>query len=143
MPAYVERTPESMRARTETDANGCWVWRGRITAGGYGHLRSLGRTYRAHRLMYELTHGPIPGDLPIDHLCRNRACINPGHLEVVTTTVNNRRSSGTKLTEQRVRDIRRLWSTGGISLPKIGAQFGVVGSTIWSVVRGKNWRDVA
>lgn len=65
----------------------CWVW----TAGknrGYGRTFWDGRHQYAHRISYELLVGPIPDGLTIDHLCRNRACENPGHLEPVTMRVN-------------------------------------------------------
>lgn len=64
------------------DESGCWVWlKGRLRD-GYGQCW-LGKTRRAHRVSYERHRGPIPTGLTIDHLCRNRACINPDHLEVV------------------------------------------------------------
>lgn len=78
------------------DENGCWVWRRRVNRGGYetGNRRVDGRkvTFRAHRLSYETFVGPIPEGLSIDHLCRNRRCANPEHLEAVTQRENLLRS---------------------------------------------------
>lgn len=71
-----------------TDA-GCWEWTGQRTAAGYGQYR---RNY-THRLSYEQHVGAIPEGLEIDHLCRNRACCNPDHLEPVTHAENMRRGS--------------------------------------------------
>lgn len=71
---------------------GCWRWTAGKTTNGYGKF-SIGLTsQRAHRVAYELIEGPIPAGLDLDHLCRNRACINPAHLEPVTRRENLRRS---------------------------------------------------
>lgn len=74
------------------EADTCWEWRGLLNHGGYGHYAVLGRTYIPHRVSYELIVGPIPDGLQIDHLCRNKVCVNPKHLEAVTQQENIRRS---------------------------------------------------
>lgn len=74
--------------------SGCWIWAGYISAKGYGRMRTQSgpqQTIGAHRVAYELLVGPIPEGLTIDHLCRNRGCVNPEHLEVVTQRENTRR----------------------------------------------------
>ncbi len=74
--------------------DGCWPWLGKANSGGYGLTTFKGRTYRAHRAMYEVVVGPIPEGLQLDHLCRNRACVRPSHLEPVTNWENTRRGVG-------------------------------------------------
>jgi hypothetical protein len=59
---------------------GCWEWLGYKEPQGYGRV---GRNKAAHRVVYELLVGPIPEGLTLDHLCRNRGCVNPAHLEPV------------------------------------------------------------
>lgn len=79
----------------EEDADGCWIWIGARSRGGYGSFSSApGRTASAHRWAYESLRAAIPEGLQLDHLCRNRACVNPWHLEPVTNRVNILRGVG-------------------------------------------------
>lgn len=68
----------------------CWQWTGAgvRTKNGYGRIMVNGRLIGAHQYSYELLVGPIPKGLTIDHLCRNRGCVNPEHLEPVTHRIN-------------------------------------------------------
>lgn len=66
----------------------CWNWVGARTSSGYGNLLIDGKNFVAHRVSYELHRGRIPDGLNLDHLCRNRACVNPDHLDPVTQRVN-------------------------------------------------------
>lgn len=80
----------------EVQADGCWLWTGRMNRHGYGQITAhypKDKTYRAHRLAYELYKGPIPEGLHIDHLCCNASCVNPDHLEAVTSEENARRAA--------------------------------------------------
>src|SRR5213593_4533327 len=75
-------------AKVNKAEGSCWRWTGSQRRGGYGRVRIGGRDFVAHRVAYELTIGPIPDGLQLDHLCRNRLCVRPAHLEPVTGQVN-------------------------------------------------------
>ena len=81
--------------------SGCWEWVGTKTSDGYGSWRHNGKSDVAHRVMYERHRGRIEPGLQIDHLCRNRACCNPDHLEVVSQTENIRRGVSPSAQEAR------------------------------------------
>lgn len=72
----------------------CWEWLAHRNWGGYGRFWWGGRLGQAHRFAFQLTHGPIPLGLTIDHLCRNRGCVNPAHLEAVSMRENTLRGIG-------------------------------------------------
>jgi hypothetical protein len=79
----------------KVDASGdCWEWTGSHTSRGYGQIWTGARTEVSHRVVWEMLVGPIPDGLQIDHLCRNRSCVNPDHLEPVEPRENYLRGFG-------------------------------------------------
>lgn len=86
---------ERIKASIKVDENGCWRWQLYVRSNGYGQIGVPGVGIRyAHRISYETFVGPIPEGLTIDHLCRVRDCVNPEHLDPVTTRENLVRGSG-------------------------------------------------
>lgn len=76
----------------------CWEWTAVRNAFGYGVIHRLDKGSRlAHRVLYEALVGPVPDGMDLDHLCRNRGCVRPGHLEVVTRSENIRRGDGPQI----------------------------------------------
>ena len=73
----------------------CWLWTGHLNSKGYGGAtRGDGSRTYAHRLSYELHHGPIPEGVLVDHLCHVRHCVNPAHLRLATPDENQQNRAG-------------------------------------------------
>lgn len=72
----------------------CWQWLGETNQHGYGRVKLGDRRFAAHVVVYESERGPVPTGKCLDHLCRNRDCVNPDHLEPVTQRENILRGDG-------------------------------------------------
>ena len=120
------------------EPNGCWRWTKGKTTVGYGHISIRQVYFQAHRLMYILHRGPVATD-HIDHLCRNRWCVNPWHLEPVSAAVNIQRGLTAKLTAERVAFIRDAHAKGH-GQRALARMLGIDHSTISRIVNGQRWK---
>lgn len=133
----------------------CWLWRGNIhRIYGYGRMCRDYKDYRAHRLAWELTYGPIPLGMSVCHKCDVRHCVRPDHLFLGTEADNSadkvakgRQSRGAHrplavLNETSVREIRARYAAGGITQDALAREYGVTQSTIGEAIRRETWRFV-
>ncbi len=138
---------------------GCWIWTASVTGSlGYGQF-GIGNAnmIRAHRFAWLLTRGKIPAGLGVLHECDNPRCVNPDHLWLGTSQQNvkdmdekrrRRAPKGIshwqhKLDDEKVREIRKLYSTGKFSQRALANRYGVIQQLVSLVVRREGWRHVA
>jgi hypothetical protein len=84
--------PEENRVLSKVAMGDCWEWLASFNTDGYGAAWYENKQQQAHRAVYKILVGPIPEGMQLDHLCNNRSCVNPNHLEVVDAWENNFRS---------------------------------------------------
>lgn len=139
----------------ENQQTGCWEWQRAKTAAGYGNFRASDGIVLSHRFSYERTHGAIPDGMFVLHRCDNRSCVNPSHLFLGSHADNMRdmkdkgRANGgglggefngqSKLTYEKVAEIKTLWAAGQTSQHKLASKFGVSQKIIHNIVTGKAW----
>lgn len=102
MPEYDQQARRRLMAKVAVAPNGCWEWTAHIEDNGYGRFGYRGTMRWAHRVSYQIFVGCIPDGLDLDHLCRNRKCVNPDHLEPVTRKVNAERGVAGQVNRDRM-----------------------------------------
>lgn len=117
----------------------CWEWTGHIMANRYGQFWCNGKMQLTHRISYELFKGDIPQGLHIDHLCRNRKCCNPDHLETVTNKENILRGiAPSAINARKVMSIRQIILidilVGNVVVKFVGKDINI------NMTNRKNWR---
>lgn len=149
-PVGARHSHEVLRARLEERCipepmSGCWLWTAAENGVGYGAMWDGAKTRGAHRLMYEVTTGPIPDGFDVCHRCDNRICVNPDHLFAGTRLENvtdmdrkGRRKTTPILTAEQVLDIRAR-AARGERTKDLARMFGVSQPTISAVKHRINW----
>jgi hypothetical protein len=120
----------------------CWNWLGSVNPRtGYGKKQWHGETWLAHRWVWTMFFGSIKKGMTVNHLCRNRKCVNPHHLEVVSQAENCRHGRGAILNEDQVREIRaqpKVWGDRN----ELAEKYGVSPMTISDIRAGRSWSDI-
>lgn len=139
----------------KADPDKCWPWTGSYSVAGYGTIGEGGRggkTLYAHRIAWELVHGPIAEGLHVCHRCDNPGCVNPSHMFLGTHGENlrdmvakGRNAHGelhgnAKLTLVDVGDIRATYAKGGVTQYDLAATYGVSRGCIEHVIQHATWR---
>jgi HNH endonuclease len=120
----------------------CWIWTGTKTIDGYGMLNRGGYHGYSHRYYFLEEYGEIPEGALLDHLCLQRECCRPSHLEPVTHAINVRRSRVAKLTPTRVQMIRAAWAdrkNNPVTQRELADRFGISQPQISNIVTWNQW----
>ena len=121
----------------------CWIWKGLTDSHGYARGRNFEPHLRMniHRLFYKHFKGSIPVNYHLDHLCRVRNCVNPDHLEAVTSAVNMQRSNRVKVNAEIVKLIRKGYAEG-ITIGRLAFTFKVSDSLVSCIVKNRTWKVI-
>jgi hypothetical protein len=96
--------------RRGDDPDACWIWGGNLNDLGYGRVRVQGRLRSAHRVAYELAHGPIPEDAQVRHRCPEPACVRPEHLLLVNPALTPKQIEKIRQSDLPQRHLARLFT---------------------------------
>ena len=123
-----KKTPEIRLLENINKTDTCWFWTGFKNKAGYGLIYINRKLTRAHRLSYEIYKGEIPKNLVLDHLCRVRHCVNPKHLEAVTSRENTLRGLPYRNTPKKENGLPLGVRREG---KRFGAQKSIQGTWYW------------
>ena len=137
----IERFMRHIIISANTD---CWIWQKARDKDGYGLFKANRKDYRAHRWIFDQINGKIPQGKQISHLCHNKPCVNPDHMEATTHTQNLRQNAidglitkCRKLTKEKATAIKNM---PGLQR-EIATRFGVTQSLVGQIKRGEIWRE--
>ena len=149
--------------RHVTPTDGCWEWDGDRGNLGYGRITEggdNGKSLPAHRVSWEIHHGPIPSGLLVCHHCDNPPCVNPAHLFLGTAKDNaqdmarkgrspatvhpgltaGEKNGGAKKTAEEIAALRALWRVGGVTQRQLAKEYGLHFTTVCQILKGQRWR---
>lgn len=145
--AWLTRRYHDLLDYTEPDGE-CLIYQGYTNQHGYGSATVAGKRVYVHRFFLALTKGPPTDEAPFAvRTCRNRACCNPAHLYWAPKSgrldhrIHARAKTNRKLSDDDVRDIRRRWAEG-TPQARLAEEYEVSGTSIWSVVHGRTYKDI-
>ena len=138
----------------------CWEWQGAKKPRGYGNVKVNKQYFSAHRVSFILANGPIPEGYIVCHICDNPSCCNPTHMMLGThksntadmliknrqkkkhTAARGEGNGKSKLSEENIRDIRKIYAAKIMNQYELAVKFGVTQPTIGHIVRNETWRHV-
>jgi hypothetical protein len=151
MPAHRVPLADRLWSRVEKTPAGCWEWTGNRNALGYGIVTvQHSKRFRAHRVAWELTRGPIPDGMVVCHRCDNPPCCNPEHLFLGTHDENmadmvakdrharGERNGHARMTSEQVREIREARARGE-PLCLLAERYGISETGVCNIAKGRSW----
>jgi hypothetical protein len=149
---FDSKTRKKFREKVRVQKDGCWVWTGLRHPKGYGQFNAAGQSKYAHRYFYEFLNGHVPEGFELHHVCRNKSCVRPDHLECVTHGENIRkaaeagvwngeRNGNARRTNTEVMVVKAL-SAMGIPATIIAEHLNIPLRSVYAIVSEGVWKHV-